>query len=182
MSSSDLEPESQGLPETIEPPVVPVDLKNCRQKGTAIRTKERDLIKSIVDLCDKEARQKCLLFPLRQATKRAALYAKVSERTIKRLRDEVKTGVEHANYIEEPPMKVVRTRCGFRGFLCLLKLLSCLVVRIFLTVEWHLVLLRDVPWRVHSFILWFIKFCSLVFDEKTSYNQNNLFKNVEWLV
>lgn len=68
--------------------------RECRKKGTIIKSKEREVIKTIIELCDQEAKQKCLYFPLRQATKRAAQYAKVSERTIKRIREQVKWGVE----------------------------------------------------------------------------------------
>ncbi|XP_046422562.1 putative hydroxypyruvate isomerase isoform X1 [Neodiprion fabricii] len=71
--------------------------KNCRRKGTIIRSKEREVIKSIIEFCDQEARQKSLLFPLRQATKRAANYTKISERTVKRIREENKLGLEFAD-------------------------------------------------------------------------------------
>lgn len=71
--------------------------RNCRRKGTIIRSKEREVIKSIIEFCDQEARQKTLLVPLRQATKRAAKYAKISERTVKRIREENKLGLEFSD-------------------------------------------------------------------------------------
>lgn len=73
---------------------IEVGSRDCRKKGTIIGSKEREVIKTVIELCDQEARQKCLFFPLRQATKRAAQYAKISERTVKRIREQVKYGVE----------------------------------------------------------------------------------------
>ena len=72
--------------------------KFLRKKGVALHSKERDVIKSIIEICDLEAREKSLIFPVKQATKRAAHYAKVSERTIKRLRDEMKLNSEISDF------------------------------------------------------------------------------------
>lgn len=77
--------------------------RNCRRKGTIIRSKEREVIKSIIEFCDQEAKQKSLLVPLRQATKRAANYAKVSERTVKRIREENKLGLEFGDVDNSSP-------------------------------------------------------------------------------
>lgn len=87
---------------------VEIGSRDCRKKGTLIRSKEREVIKSIIEFCDQEARQKCLLFPLRQATKRAAQYAKISERTVKRMREEVKMGVEFTDADSSASGKLVR--------------------------------------------------------------------------
>ena len=88
---------------------IEVGSRDCRKKGTTIRSKEREVIKSIIEFCDQEARQKCLFFPLRQATKRAAQYAKVSERTVKRIREQVKLGIEFTdNENNGSPAKLVR--------------------------------------------------------------------------
>ncbi|XP_033216452.1 putative hydroxypyruvate isomerase [Belonocnema kinseyi] len=87
---------------------IEVGSRDCRKKGTTIRSKEREVIKSIIEFCDQEARQKCLFFPLRQATKRAAQYAKVSERTVKRIREQVKLGIEFTdNETHSSPLKVI---------------------------------------------------------------------------
>lgn len=92
--------------------------RECRKKGTIIKSKEREVIKTIIELCDQEAKQKCLYFPLRQATKRAAQYAKVSERTIKRIREQVKWGVEFND--DDCPSglsKIKRSKMGLK-FAC----------------------------------------------------------------
>lgn len=82
--------------------------RNCRRKGTIIQSKEREVIKSIIEFCDQEAKQKSLLVPLRQATKRAAHYAKVSERTVKRIREENKLGLEFGDVDNSQYTRLVR--------------------------------------------------------------------------
>lgn len=82
----------------------------CRRRGVTILNKEREVIRRIVESCDLEAKQKFLLHPLRQATKRAAEYAKVSERTVKRIREEIKSGTEWA---DEEYCKTVRCFYNF---------------------------------------------------------------------
>jgi hypothetical protein len=47
--------------------------RDCRKKDTTIRNKEREVIKSIIEFCDREARGKFLLLPLGQATKPVSL-------------------------------------------------------------------------------------------------------------
>lgn len=93
---------------------IEIGSRDCRKKGTTIKSKEREVIKSIIEFCDQEAKQKCLLFPLRQATKRAAQYAKVSERTVKRIREEVKLGIEFTDSESTSAGKVCSDHLVFR--------------------------------------------------------------------
>lgn len=62
-----------------------------RKRGTTIHSGERDVIRRIVETCDKEASDKRLAVPLAKATERAANYCKVSKITIKRIRSEGKS-------------------------------------------------------------------------------------------
>ncbi|KAG8241595.1 hypothetical protein J6590_083597 [Homalodisca vitripennis] len=52
---------------------------------------EREVIRRVIEICDKEASDKVLTVPLAKATERAANYCKVSKQSIKRIRKEAKS-------------------------------------------------------------------------------------------
>ncbi|KAG8245867.1 hypothetical protein J6590_097661 [Homalodisca vitripennis] len=52
---------------------------------------EREVIRRVIEICDKEASDKVLTVPLAKATERAANYCKVLKQSIKRIRKEAKS-------------------------------------------------------------------------------------------
>jgi hypothetical protein len=63
--------------------------------GATIQSKEQELIRHVIECCYTEAQNK-LLIPVSKATKRAAKYCKVSQCTIKKIRNE---GKAHPNEV-----------------------------------------------------------------------------------
>jgi transposase len=70
--------------------------------GATIRSKERELIRHVIECCDTEAQNKNLLIPVGKASERAAKYYKVSQCTIKKIRKE---GKAHPNEVLNAPGK-----------------------------------------------------------------------------
>lgn len=66
-------------------------MEGVRKRGSTIHSEAREVIRNVIECCDREGRGKSLIEPLEQATKRAAMYCKVSKTTIKRIRKEGKT-------------------------------------------------------------------------------------------
>lgn len=60
------------------------------KKRLTIHSGERELIRNVIHCCDEESRNKSLSLPLHKATLRAAKYCNVSEKTVKRIRNEAK--------------------------------------------------------------------------------------------
>ncbi|KAJ4432903.1 hypothetical protein ANN_15159 [Periplaneta americana] len=77
-------------------------LRSTRRRGQVIHSRERKIIKNIIECCDEEARNKRLIAPLRQATSRAAKYAGISNANVMRIR---KMASERPDDIETTPGK-----------------------------------------------------------------------------
>ncbi|KAG8270264.1 hypothetical protein J6590_089064 [Homalodisca vitripennis] len=66
-------------------------MENVRKRGATIHSREREVIRRVIEICDKEASDKVFTVPLAKATDRAANYCKVSKQSIKRTRKEAKS-------------------------------------------------------------------------------------------
>jgi hypothetical protein len=64
------------------------------RKTNTIRSEGREIIANIIEKCDKEKAQMQFLLPLSKATKRAAMYARLSCSAIKKIRQENKARKE----------------------------------------------------------------------------------------
>lgn len=65
-------------------------MEDVRKRGATIHSGEREIIRRVIECCDKESSDKVLSVPLEKATERAANYCKVSKKTIIRIRKEGK--------------------------------------------------------------------------------------------
>jgi hypothetical protein len=52
--------------------------------NTVIHSKDREIIRTVIECCDEDAGSKCLLLPIQKATARAAKYTGVSEASVMR--------------------------------------------------------------------------------------------------
>lgn len=57
-------------------------MEDVRKRGATIHSAERNLIRRVIEVCDKEYSDKALSVPIEKATERAANYCKVSKKTI----------------------------------------------------------------------------------------------------
>ena len=58
------------------------------KRGKTIKGEAREIVASVLSVCDEEARNKCFKLPVTSATARAALYTGVSQRTVCTIRKE----------------------------------------------------------------------------------------------
>lgn len=55
-------------------------MEDVRKRGATIHSAERNLIRRVIEVCDKECSDKALSVPIEKATERAANYCKVSKK------------------------------------------------------------------------------------------------------